>query len=161
MDVSYQLYILLDVALALALGGILGLEREWKKKPAGLRTNMIIAGAAALLVSLGRVVITDFNLLMETEGYGVDPIRMLHAVIVGVSFIGAGTILKSTKKTMVRYLTTAATILMSAAIGISIALKQYVLGAGVTFILVIINYLFSKLNIYISKLSDFESPYDK
>lgn len=161
MEVFEQTNILMDVCIAFLLGGILGIEREWKSKPAGLRTNMIIAGAAALFVSLGRVVIADFSLIIESESYGVDPIRMLHAVIVGVSFIGAGTILKSSKKTMVRYLTTAATILISAAIGISIALKQYILGVGVTLILVIINYLFTRLNKYISKLSDFESQYDK
>lgn len=100
------------------MGGILGLEREWKQKPAGFRTNMIITGSAALLVSLDRVVI----------------------VVVGVSFIGAGTILKSSSDQVVRYLTTTATILIAAGIGISIALKQYWLGVETTFILVIINY---------------------
>jgi|AntRauTorckE6833_2_1112554.scaffolds.fasta_scaffold30594_3 putative Mg2+ transporter-C (MgtC) family protein len=90
---------------------------------------------------------------------GVDPIRMLHAVIVGVSFIGAGTILKSNSKTMVRYLTTSATILMAAGIGISIALKQYVLGVGATVILIAVNFLFSYLSIYVNKVSDYESPY--
>lgn len=159
MDLLSQSYILLDVSIALILGGILGLEREWKQKPAGLRTNMIIAGSAALLVSLGRVVVSDFSSLASAESYGVDPIRMLHAVIVGVSFIGAGTILKSTSKTMVRYLTTSATILMAAGIGISIALKQYMLGAGATVILVIINFLFTKLNRVIYDISDYESPY--
>lgn len=159
MDLLAQSYILMDVSIALVLGGILGLEREWKQKPAGLRTNMIIAGSAALLVSLGRVVVNDFSTLAETESFGVDPIRMLHAVIVGVSFIGAGTILKSTSKTRVRYLTTSATILMAAGIGISIALKQYILGVGATFILVTINFLFTKLNKMIYKASDYESPY--
>jgi putative Mg2+ transporter-C (MgtC) family protein len=161
MDLIAQSYILLDVSIALALGGILGLEREWKQKPAGLRTNMIIAGSAALLVSLGRVVVTDFGQLAASESYGVDPIRMLHAVIVGVSFIGAGTILKSTSKTMVRYLTTSATILMAAGIGISIALKQYLLGTGATLILVMVNFLFTKLNKYINQISSYENPYNQ
>jgi putative Mg2+ transporter-C (MgtC) family protein len=61
MEILAQSYILMDVCIALVLGGILGLEREWKRKPAGLKTNMIIAGSAALLVSLGRVVVTDFG----------------------------------------------------------------------------------------------------
>jgi putative Mg2+ transporter-C (MgtC) family protein len=90
---------------------------------------------------------------------GVDPIRMVHAVIVGVSFIGAGTILKSSSKSVVRYLTTAATILMSAGIGMSISLKQYWLGVGVTILLVIINFLFGFLTHYIGNVSDYESPY--
>ncbi len=151
-----QSFILIDVAIALILGGILGLEREWKNKPAGLRTNMIISGSAALLVSLGRVVILDFNQITEPGEIGVDPIRMVHAVVVGVSFIGAGTILKSSSDQMVRYLTTAATILMSAGIGIAISLKQYVLGIGVTILLVIVNYSFSYFNKYISEISNAE-----
>jgi putative Mg2+ transporter-C (MgtC) family protein len=159
MDLSAQAYILMDVGIALVLGGILGVEREWKKKPAGLKTNMIIAGSAALLVSLGRIVISDYSTIIETNGMGVDPIRMVHAVIVGVSFIGAGTILKSSSDSIVRYLTTAATILMSAGVGVSIALKQYWLGVGVTFLLVVVNFLFGFLTNYIGKVSDYESPY--
>ncbi len=161
MDLLTQSYILLDVGIALVLGGILGVEREWKQKPAGLKTNMIIAGSATLLVSLGRVVILDFSQLVEVEGLSVDPIRMVHAVVVGVSFIGAGTILKSTSETVVRYLTTAATILMSAGIGVSIALKQYVLGVGVTFLLIIVNFIFGFLAQYIARLSEYEGHYDK
>lgn len=156
-----QAQILLDVTIALILGGILGLEREWKQKPAGFRTNMIISGSAALLVSLGRVVIVDFNQLIQPDGLGVDPIRMVHAVVVGVSFIGAGTILKSSSSQVVRYLTTAATILMAAGIGISIALKQYWLGIGTTLILVTINYLFGYLNKFISQKSDYNSNFQK
>lgn len=148
-----QFQILFDVCIALVLGGILGLEREWKQKPAGFRTNMIIAGSAALLVSLGRVIILDFNEVLGPNEMGADPIRMLHAVVVGVSFIGAGTILKSTSNQIVRYLTTAATILMAAGIGITIALKQYYLGVGITLILVIINYLLGFLSNYIEEKS--------
>lgn len=73
MDVIEQVHILIDVTIALCLGGILGVEREWKKKPAGLKTNMIIAGSAALLVSLGRVIIQDFGQFVAGEGLGVDP----------------------------------------------------------------------------------------
>lgn len=159
MDLIAQSHILMDVAIALILGGILGFEREWKKKPAGLKTNMIIAGSAALLVSLGRIVISDFSEIVPGEGLGVDPIRMVHAVIVGVSFIGAGTILKSSSESVVRYLTTAATILMAAGVGVSISLKQYWLGVGVTFLLVVINFLFSFLTKFIAEVSEYESPY--
>src|SRR5690554_3054273 len=116
VNINGQLFILVDVAIALILGGILGAEREWKNKPAGLRTNMIIAGAAALFVSLGRIIVVDYTGLGTAEEFSVDPIRMLHAVIVGVSFIGAGTILKSNEESTIKYLTTSATILMAAAI---------------------------------------------
>lgn len=143
----------MDVIISLLLGGILGAEREWKKKPAGFRTNMIIAGAAALFVSLGRVIVEDFTLLGSDEQFGVDPVRMLHAVIVGISFIGAGTILKSNDESTIKYLTTSATILMAAAIGISIALKQYLLGLSTTIVVVLINNIFNSVNEYIHRLS--------
>jgi putative Mg2+ transporter-C (MgtC) family protein len=155
MEIAQEATILLDVLIAFLLGGVLGFEREWKNKPAGLKTNIIIAGSAALLVSLGRVIILDFNQVVDLEAIGLDPIRMLHAVIVGVSFIGAGTILKSTDDTRIKYLTTSATILMAAGVGMAIALKQYALGIGVTFSLVIVNYLFSILDHLIARKSDF------
>lgn len=136
-----QLLILIDIIIAVALGGIIGVEREWKNKPAGLRTNMIIAGASALFVSLGRTVIIDYNEVSLTEALGIDPIRILHAVIVGVGFIGAGTILKSSDNTRVRFLTTAATIWMSAAIGLSVGLKQYYLGIGTALVMLVINFI--------------------
>jgi putative Mg2+ transporter-C (MgtC) family protein len=145
----------MDVTIALILGGVLGFEREWKNKPAGFRTNMIIAGASALLVSLGRVVVLDFNQFIPDGGLGVDPVRMVHAVIVGVSFIGAGTILKNKSDQNIRYLTTAATILMASGIGVSIALKQYLIGVGATIIIVTINYLFGFLNRYIERKSTY------
>jgi len=141
-----ELTILLDVVISIVLGGLIGYEREEDDKPAGFRTNMMIAGASALFISLGRVIIEDFRALTEATAYGIDPIRMLHAVIVGVSFLGAGTILKSHNNKRIRYLTTSATILMASGIGISVALKQYVLAAGTTIIVLIVNRLLRYLH---------------
>lgn len=143
--------ILLDVLIAVVLGGFIGLEREWRSKPAGLRTNMIIAGASALFVGLGRVIMVDYSEIMPEDALGMDPIRLLHAVIVGVGFIGAGTIIKSTEDNKVMFLTTAATIWMSAAVGLAVGLKQYILAGGVTVTMLLINYLFGILGAYINK----------
>lgn len=143
--VKDEFIILMDLLIAIILGGIIGLEREWRNKPAGLRTNMIIAGASAIFVSLGRVVMTDFTGITPIDTMGIDPVRILHAVIVGVGFIGAGTIIKSEDDTKVRYLTTAATIWMSAAVGLSVALKQYVLAIGTACLMLIVNFLFRYL----------------
>lgn len=145
VPVSFQLWILLDVVIAAILGGILGYEREQKQKPAGFRTNMFIAGGAALLLSLGRFIANSMELELDPQAIGVDPTRIIHAIIVGVSFIGAGTILKSSRKDTVRYLTTAAMILFSAGAGISVALKLYVVAVGVTAIGLIINTLIHRL----------------
>jgi putative Mg2+ transporter-C (MgtC) family protein len=144
MDWNIQFWVLLDIFVAAILGGIVGMEREWKQKPAGLRTNMIIAAASAFFISLGRFVIVDFKkLLPDDDFFGADPIRIVYATILGVSVLGAGTILKKADGSNIKYLTTSATILMASAIGMSVALKQYMVACGATLIILIINRFFS------------------
>lgn len=140
MSVTLQLLILLDVAIASILAGMVGFEREVSNKPAGFRTHMIIGGASALLISLGEVLVHQFQDEAFAEYLRIDPIRIIEAIVVGLSFIGAGTILKSEQSSKVYYLTTAATTLFTAGIGISVALKQYVLAVGVTILVLTINY---------------------
>jgi putative Mg2+ transporter-C (MgtC) family protein len=144
-DIEAQLLVLLDVFIAIVLGGIVGYEREKKKKPAGFRTNMIISGSTALLYSLGRIIVYSFYGTVGDEALGIDPTRIIHAIIVGVSFIGAGTILKAKTEEKVYFLTTSATILLSAGIGISVATKQYVLAVGITVFVLMINVMIHKL----------------
>lgn len=137
---SEQLVIVVHVVIASLLAGVIGLERELSGKPAGFRTNMIVGGAAALIISTGKVLVTDFSTVTIIGGMlRTDPLRMIEAVVVGVSFIGAGTILKVEDKNKVQYLTTAAVLLFSAGIGMSVALRQYVLAAGVTGFILLIN----------------------
>lgn len=142
---EWQLRVLLDVVIAVLLGGLLGIEREKKDKPAGFRTNMLVAAASALLLILGQHIAFDMQQSLNIEGLGVDPTRIIHAIIVGASFIGAGTIVKSPEEETIKYLTTAATILFSAGIGISVGLRLYILASGVTLIGIVINYFMSKV----------------
>jgi len=116
------------------LGTIIGFDREWAQKPAGLRTHMLVAGASALLVGPTSVVIKDVQLELGDTLLRADPIRIIEAVITGVSFLGAGIIITRGQKGEVEGLTTAASILMAAAVGISVALWQLVLAMGVTLI---------------------------
>jgi putative Mg2+ transporter-C (MgtC) family protein len=128
-DVAYQLEILLEVSTALILGGIIGLEREAAEKPAGFRTQMMVSGAAALIVGLASVLLTRF----ETDArIQTDPIRVLEAIVTAVGFLGAGTIFRRSATDHVEGLTTAASLLMSAGVGIAVALDQLVLAVGVT-----------------------------
>lgn len=139
-NIFFELRVILDVIIASVLTGFVGLEREISGKPAGFRTQMIIGGAAALLISTARILIRDFA--SENELAAVmqaDPVRVIEAVIVGISFIGAGTILKMQDQRKVQYLTTAASILLSAGIGMSVALHHYVIALGVTIFILIIN----------------------
>ena len=129
--------ILAYVAVAMMLGAIIGLEREFKDKPAGLRTHMLVAGAAALLVSLGNVVTSQYQLELGGQAVQADPIRIMEAVITGVSFLGAGTIIRSRAGGQVEGLTTAATLLVAAAVGGCVALSQILLSVGITALVLI------------------------
>jgi len=124
-----QLLLLRTVLIAMGLGAVIGFERESAGKPAGLRTHMLVAGAAALLVGLGEVTIAQYGALQSSDALRSDPIRILEAVITGVSFLGAGTIIRD--RAGVRGLTTAASLLTAAATGAAVALSQLVLAAGV------------------------------
>jgi putative Mg2+ transporter-C (MgtC) family protein len=122
--------ILAEVAIAMALGGVIGLEREIADKPAGLRTHMLIAGAAALLVGLGNAMIRRFA-VMGAQVSG-DPIRVIDAIVTAVGFLGAGMIIRRSDTNEVEGLTTAASVLFAAAVGICVALREFILAVGVT-----------------------------
>jgi len=137
MNWIMQLEIVGEVGLAMLLGGVIGFEREVADKPAGFRTQMLVAGAAALLVGLGDAMLLRFLAEGKTNVTG-DPIRIVEAIVAGVSFLGAGTIFRRDASEQVQGLTTAASILLCAAIGISIALRQFALAIGVTVLALIV-----------------------
>ena len=132
-----QWWTLAQVAFAMVLGAVLGAERERQAKPAGVRTHMLVAGASALLVGLGDVVIEG----IDQESAGVvlraDPIRLIEAVVAGVSFLGAGTIIRRQSSDGVEGLTTAASMLVTAGVGVCVALSQLVVAVGVTVLVLI------------------------
>jgi putative Mg2+ transporter-C (MgtC) family protein len=109
---------ILRLALAAALGGVIGLEREYHHKPAGLRTNMLIALGSAL-----------FSILSVQLGAGAgSPDRVAAQIVTGIGFLGAGAILRSGEN--IHGLTTAATIWVNAAIGMAAGLGSYVVATG-------------------------------
>ncbi len=132
-----QVQILAYVALAMLLGAMIGLDREFAGKPAGLRTHMLVAGAATLLVTLSDLMVKEFSVDLSSQLVRADPIRIIEAVITGVSFLGAGTIIRSRSDRQVEGLTTAASILLAAALGICVALSQLMLAVGVTILALI------------------------
>ncbi|MEJ2054900.1 MAG: MgtC/SapB family protein [Calditrichaceae bacterium] len=101
-----QLQILGQVALAMLLGALIGFDREFSKKPAGLRTHMLVAGAAGLIVKLAELAIIQFEGISGLESLRFDPIRVFVAVVTGVSFLGAGTIIRQGQDNRVEGLTT-------------------------------------------------------
>ena len=136
MDPHWELKIAGEVALAMLLGGFIGIEREVLHKPAGFRTHMLVSGAAALLVGLGHALVQDFG-QHATLRLQSDPIRIVEAIVTGVSFLGAGTIFRA-KGRHVEGLTTAASLLMCAALGVCVAVERFILAASVTALVLLV-----------------------
>jgi len=145
MEYEYQLRILSDVLIATVLTALVGMEREKAHKPAGMRTNMIVGGASCLLVAVTMPLIEFIEVFHVSEIIATDPVRLLHALVVGISFIGAGTVIKSPEKFTVKGLTTAATLLYSTGIGICVGIRLYILAIGVTVLIIVINFLINLL----------------
>lgn len=137
MDLSAEIQVLTSVVYAMVLGGVIGFERELKDRPAGFRTHMLVAGAASLLVGMGWMAMHQAK-GFESEMLKIDPLRLVEAVIAGVSFIGAGTIFARRGKGSLVGITTAASLLMVAAIGISTGLGFNLLALAVTLLTLVV-----------------------
>lgn len=111
---NVELVSVIRLILGFILSGIVGLEREVSLKPAGLRTHV--------LVGLGSTLLTILSLLAFQEA---DTSRVAASIIVGIGFLGAGTILKTEEKVI--GLTTAATLWIVASIGVATGAGFYLL----------------------------------
>ena len=125
MGTESELLIVARVAVAAILGAIVGLEREIKGKPAGLRTHLLVCAASCLLIGLGEVMIHRFQDFQPVQILRTDPIRIIEAIATGISFIGAGTIIFDRSANKLEGITTAASILTTAGIGIAVGLEAY------------------------------------
>jgi putative Mg2+ transporter-C (MgtC) family protein len=121
---------------AMACGAVIGIEREQAEKPAGIRTHALVGGASCLLLSLGIVLVTEFLSRFPEGALRADPAGVIEAVITGIAFLGAGTIIRG-RGEHIEGLTTAASILFTAAIGIAIAAGRFGLAVALTAIVVL------------------------
>jgi putative Mg2+ transporter-C (MgtC) family protein len=115
----YILETVLKLLLAIALGGIIGLEREASQKPAGLRTHILICVSAAMMMALSQFMLAGKGATTS------DMLRVAAAVITGMGFIGAGTIIQA--QGSIHGLTTAATLWTVAGLGLVIGAGYYAL----------------------------------
>lgn len=130
------LEITLKLLLAVALGGLIGIERESSKKPAGFRTNILICIGATMMMILSKIILGDEG------GSSTDATRMAAGVITGIGFIGAGTIIQA--RGMVVGLTTAATLWAVAGLGLVIGAGYYLI-AGIFTVIIILTLILFRL----------------
>jgi len=122
--------IFLRLAAALLAGGAIGFERERDSQPAGLRTHMILALGAAL------VMILSINIAIEFQGQDAEPTRLAAQVVSGIGFLGAGAILRFGFN--VKGLTTASTLWTTAMVGMAIGYGYYLVSFFAVVIMLVV-----------------------
>jgi len=127
--------------IAFVLGGIIGLERERRDRPAGLRTHILVTVGAALVMMVSRLV----------AGESFDPGRIAAGVVTGIGFLGAGTIIRYGAG--VHGLTTAATIWTASAVGLTVGIGSYTAAAIATAIIFITLTALRRLERYIGGMT--------
>lgn len=137
---------------ATAAGGMIGVNRELTQKPAGLRTHALVALGAAL------VTVTAVQLGAPVNGSQADPVaRVIQGLVAGIGFLGGGVIVH-TEGRNVKGLTTAATIWVAAALGISCAIGQWRVAAGTAGIALIVLVLGNPIEGLLHKFRRKDSP---
>ena len=136
-----EISITLRFVLAVICGGIIGLEREHKHRPAGFRTHILVCiGAASVMMTS--------QYLISLTGFATDPARLGAQVIAGIGFVGAGTIMV-TKRRQVKGLTTAAGLWDASIVGLALGVGFYEAGIYATLLILAIEIILSKLDLYL------------
>jgi len=125
--------------LSAGLGAVIGLEREYRRKPAGLRTNILIAIGSALFTILS---------ISMTASTG-DPSRVAGQIVTGIGFLGGGAILRN--RDTVHGMTTAATIWVNAAIGVACGIGQYELATVTTALTLVVLVVLPPIETYFER----------
>lgn len=123
---------ILRVFIAAILGAIIGFEREYRAKEAGVRTHFLVAMGSALFMILSQY---GFGDMLDTPSISLDPSRIASQVVTGIGFIGAGTIIF--QKHMIKGLTTAAGLWVTSAIGLACGAGMYLLATTATLLVLI------------------------
>jgi putative Mg2+ transporter-C (MgtC) family protein len=144
-QISY-LELSLRIVMSIALGGIIGLERELGDHAAGFRTHILVCLGSTLIVMLSMYGFSDFA---NEPNVRLDPARLAAQVISGIGFLGAGTIMRNGSTVM--GLTTAASLWVVAAIGLCVGAGFYYGAALSTFAVLISLFLLNKLEKVFSK----------
>ena len=133
--------LMLRLLLAAGLGAAIGIERELRRKPAGLRTNILIALGSALFTTMS----------IEIGRSGGAPDRIASTIVTGVGFLGAGAIMRHGNS--VQGMTTAATIWVNAAVGVAVGAGAYAMASAATLITLVVLALLAPLEEYFERRS--------
>jgi putative Mg2+ transporter-C (MgtC) family protein len=136
----------LRLLLAAGLGAAIGLEREYRQKPAGLRTNMLIALGSALFTIVS----------IEMAHGGGTPDRITAQIVTGVGFLGGGAILRS--GTSIHGMTTAATIWVNAAIGMAAGAGEFTTAAVATVLTLVVLAVLPPIESYFERRAGVTNP---
>jgi putative Mg2+ transporter-C (MgtC) family protein len=130
----------IPMLVSVVLGTLVGWEREAGRKAAGLRTHTLVCLGSTMFVLVAR------HAVREIGGPNLDPTRIIHGVITGVGFLGAGSIMR--QQGWVQGLTTAASIWMVSAIGVTVGVRAYTLAIVGTILALIVLEAFRWLEKY-------------
>lgn len=136
--------IICKMFFAVLCGGVIGIEREHKRRPAGFRTHILVALGAAVTVLTGEYLVT--------VGFTTDPGRLGAQVVAGIGFLGAGTIIV-TKNRQVKGLTTAAGLWASAIVGLGIGAGYYEAAVFGTVIIILAEMVLARFEYFIMSKS--------
>lgn len=155
-----QLDLLARLCLAVVLGGLIGLEREWAGKSAGLRTNILICLGSALFTEMSVSAAALANVANEAQGlpFRADPARIAANIVTGVGFLGGGAILRGDGG--VTGLTTAATIWVVAAVGLAIGAGAYIAAIGTTALVLFILFPLRRIERFLARRLRHHRPHD-
>ncbi len=138
------LQVVVRLMIAAILGGSIGLERLLKKKPAGLRTQMLVCMGSALVLIVARL-----------DGIPLNEIaRIISGILTGIGFLGGGVILKLTHEREIRGVTTAASIWTTAAIGIAVGLGEIWIAVVSAIVVWLILFVLGYLETHVWGLAD-------
>lgn len=134
-----QLELLLRLAVAGICGFLIGYERKNRMKEAGVRTHMIVAVGAALMMIVSKYGFSD---VLGVQGVALDPSRIAAQIVSGIGFLGAGMIF--VRGQAINGLTTAAGVWATAGVGMAIGAKQYMIGIAATLLVLLIQIVLHK-----------------
>lgn len=139
IDLLVQLEYILRIIVAGVCGAVIGYERSNRMKSAGIRTHLIVAIAAALMMIVSKY---GFNDVLAVDGVGLDPSRIAAGVVTAIGFLGAGVIF--VRKQNVSGITTAAGIWATVGVGIAIGAGLYIIGVAVALLIVLVQIILHK-----------------